>query len=91
MNTNWYQIQIIYNKDLQKIDSIQLEISNVIEDYFKSKYGVNYTNTIKKDFGIGNNWDFVKKQIIFSFLRNFVNQVDPCSSIKKLMLPLSSI
>jgi peptidoglycan hydrolase CwlO-like protein len=73
---NTAELRSSVSKVTQKIDSIQLQITKIIDDYFTSKYGLNYVDTIKKDFGINNNWDFVKTKILTDFKESLLNQIN---------------
>lgn len=73
---NTAEIRSSLDKVIKKIDSIKLQITKIIDDYFAEKYGVNYVNSIKKDFGLGNSWDFIKENIISDFEQSLIFQIN---------------
>jgi hypothetical protein len=73
---NTAELRSNLNNLLQKIDSIKLQITSIIDNYFLFKYGPNYVNSIKKDFGVGNSWDFIKQSIISDFEKSLQYQID---------------
>lgn len=73
---NTAELRSNINNILNKIDSVKLQISTIIDSYFVSKYGPNYIDTIKKDFGVGNSWNFIKQTILNDFEQSLKNQLD---------------
>jgi hypothetical protein len=71
---NYSEIRTNLDKVVKKIDSVELQVSNIIDEYFSSKYGITYVDTIKKDFGIGNNWGNFKSQILKDFKESLIYQ-----------------
>jgi hypothetical protein len=57
-----------------KIDSLELSISTIIDNYFVSKHGQIWLNVVKRDFQFGNDNKYTNfKQKIFKDFKNSVN------------------
>ena len=73
---NYTELRSSTQKLLNKIDSIELQVSFLIDEYFSSKYGVTYVDNIKKNFGLATSWVYLKEQILKDFKQSITNQIN---------------
>jgi hypothetical protein len=59
---------------IKTMDSLELNISNIIDNYFVSKHGQVWLNVVKRDYQFGNDNKYTNfKQKIFKDFKNSVN------------------
>jgi|688.fasta_scaffold19640_2 hypothetical protein len=73
-------LELRENLDLiqKQIDSIQLQISDLIDNYLIKEYGKNWLNVVKRDFKFGNDSQYkaFKEKIFTDFKKSLYNQFE---------------